>query len=299
MSQAPDPAGTPPAPPEARRFLVAPARFVMPEGHVPDPYFVLEAPHEKLVLSFYSENRDGGSAAVLAQRLKDLELSGLNFVLERKGSAKIDGRAASLMVISTGNGKDKYTVCIGLVGMEPRRFWDVRYEFEFPGEGGAQEFGRLLGALRFPGSVPPDPAPEIPEDRQHVDLFGLRAILPSRLRRTSAYTFRDAAAEVSWSVDACWNAAKLSTIAPEPVTPMIKEVRRQDISQDSISGTAIQSRCTNPGTGRPGDFILRADVVIARQAHAILRGQAPGTAAARLDADLDFLLRNASLEKEA
>jgi hypothetical protein len=298
MSEEPESAAIPSATPEERKFRIAPVCFVMPEGHLPDPFFVYQAAHEKLVLASYVENRDGDAAAILSRRLKNLKRFGTDFVLERRKLVKIGGRGGALMIVSTGNGKDKYTVGLCLVGMKARRVWDARYEFEFPGEGGTDEFENILADFRFPDSVPPTAASPIAEDIQDVDLFGLRAVLPIRLRRTTAYTFKDSAAGVSWEVDAGWRSSGISTIEPERDTPMIKEVRRQDISQDSAAGTSILYRCTNAQTGGLGDSILRAEVIIARQARAIFRGRAPENAAERLDADLEFLLRHATLEQE-
>jgi hypothetical protein len=298
MSQATESAASPPALAEERKFRIAPVCFALPEACVPDPFFVFSAAQEKLMLTICVEERDGDAAAVLSRRLKDLKLCGVDFAVEQRKLVKIGGHAGALLVVSVGTGQEKTTIGLCLVAMKSRRFWDLHYEFQFPGEGSTDEFENLLADVRFPDSVPPAPTTPLTEDLQSVDLFGLRAILPLRLRRTTAYRFKDPAASVSWEVDAAWRSAPLATMDPEPDSPMIKELRRQEISLDSISGTSIQYRCTDPGTGRPSDFVLRADVILARQARVILRGTGPESAAARLDADLDFLLRNAALEKE-
>lgn len=299
MSSTTIPSGGSQGPSDARIFTIAPVRFVMPEGYLPDPYFVFEGRDTKLLVTAYVETQEADAAAILARRFKDLEDAGLGFELERQEAVKAGVRRAQVMVVSNGHGEAKFTICLCLVAMERDRFWEIRYEFKGEKTGSTQEFDRIVTSLRFPGD-PPSPVPlKIPENQQNVKLFGLQALLPKSFRRTTAYTFENAGAGISWAVDAAFLSLEGLTVQPEPDTPMIKEIRRQSVTLGLAKGSTQLLRATNPETGRPGDWIVRANVVIAERAQVILRGKTAGATSAKLETDLEFILQNIVLEKES
>jgi hypothetical protein len=190
-----------------------------------------------------------------------------------------------------------FTICLALIKLSPKRFLDVTYQFGDRKNPGFEDFDQMIASLRFDIDEAPREKPAAPPPGWILreDIPTLRLQMRTRLKRTTPYAFADVRRQVRWSAEAWVLGLKpeggLDTIPPEVSSPM-RTAKEDSYSHNDVAGSISTIRAVDPETGRAGERVVRAEMVLKQKFRVVIRGAGPDSSGEKLDADLKFIFKN-------
>ncbi len=286
-------------PDDSRTLKVGPVLLTMPDGCVPEIFLNFTGPDEKLEFSLCSEATDA-EPKTLAERNMAVSkaLAGDAMKVLREKPGQTGDRLTYESVIKAGEPDGKVaTMCQYLTRLRPKLFLDISFQFGSRNPGGLEDFDRMIQSLHVAGDKVPAEKPKAPPSGWILreDIPRLTIQMRSRLKRTTAYSFADARRGIRWVAEG-WvlgqkPEAGTNTIPPEIVSPM-RTPKEDSFASPDVAGTLTTVRTVDPESGKAGERVVRAEVVVEQKVRMSIRGTGPDAAGERLDADLKFILNN-------
>jgi len=285
-------------PDKSNDLLIGPVRVMLPPGCVAQLFFSFDARDEKLNISSYQETQDGGPGDVAARRVASVA-QGLGDSLQvlRQQPGTIFGFPSYLLLLRFKDDSGHVSNSSQFfIETGPRRFIELRYEFGANSSGSQDDFDTVVRSLRLKAAGRP-PADRQPSPPAWItwDLPEITMALPTRLKRTTPYTFNDPERRQKWVADA-WSLPRDAMtmqsypIPPEPNSPIPLDRHQESFSSNNVAGTLTFLRTVNTETGKPGNRVARAEVLVDQHISVVIRGTAPDSSGDALGQDIKSIL---------